>query len=108
MSPQVKKSVLARRYLPENLLGREACKKLVRAINLGVPCFQTECYVRAFVSHRFVSCQPQRFICILEESFRTSARHFSISLLWPHPESHPSPCFFPPVLNNWSKAPSSF
>jgi len=42
MSPQVKKPVPAWRYFPQNLLGREACKKLVRAINLGVPCFQPE------------------------------------------------------------------
>src|SRR6266576_1314967 len=90
MSPQVKKPVPARRYFPENLLGREACKKLVRALNLSVPCFQPESYVRAFVSHQFVSCQPVRFICILEKSFRTWARHFSIALLWPHPESHPN------------------
>src|ERR1700675_1337398 len=90
MSPQVKKPVLARRYLPHNLLGREASKKLVRAINLGVPCFQPESYVRAFVSHESVSCQPLRFICISEKSFRTWARHFSIALLWPHPESRPN------------------
>src|SRR5260370_8297725 len=68
MSPQVKKPVPAWRYFPQNLLGREACKKLVRAINLGVPCFQPESYVRAFVSDGFVSYQLLRLICILEKS----------------------------------------
>src|SRR5258708_2832197 len=87
MSPQVKKPVPSRRYFPQNLLGREASKKFVRAINLGVPCFQPESDVRAFVSHGFVSCQQFRFICILEKSFRTWARHFSIALRWPQPES---------------------
>src|ERR1700722_16728158 len=80
MSPQVKKPVPARRYLPQNLLGRQASKKLVCAINLGVPCFQPESYVRAFVSHRFVSCQPLRFICISEKSFRAWAQRFSIAV----------------------------
>src|SRR6266481_5331147 len=68
MSPQVKKPVPSRRYFPQNLLGREASKKLVRAINLGVPCFQPESYVRAFVSHGFVSYQLLRLICILKKS----------------------------------------
>src|SRR5580693_3023275 len=86
MSPQVKKPVPARRYLPQNLLGGEVPKKLVRAINLGVPCFQPESDVRAFVSHWCVSCQPLRFICILQKSVRTLARDFSIALLWIHPE----------------------
>jgi hypothetical protein len=38
-----------------------------------------------------------RFICVLEESFRTWACHFSIALLWPHPElaGH---CLSPSVL----------
>src|SRR5579862_291530 len=90
MPPQVKKPVLARGYFPQNLLGREAFKKLVRAINLGVPCFQPDSYVRAFVSHPSVSSQPLRFICVSEKSFRTWAHHFSIGLLWPHPESRPN------------------
>src|SRR5580704_5862600 len=90
MSPQVKKPVPARRYFPKNLLGRGASKKLVRAINLGVPCFQPESYVRAFASHESVSFQPLRFILVLEKSLRTWARHFSIALLWLHPESHPN------------------
>src|SRR4029077_15923354 len=90
MSPQVKKPVPARRYFPQNLHGREASKKLVSAINLGVPRFQPEIYVRAFVSHASVSSQPLRYMCIVEKSFRTWARHFSIALLWPHPESHPN------------------
>src|SRR6266849_518713 len=68
MSPQVKKPVPAWRYFPQNLLGREACKKLVRALNLGVPCFQPESYARAFVSHGFVSYQLLRLICILDKS----------------------------------------
>src|SRR6266478_2132073 len=59
--PQVEKPVSARRYFPQNLLGREASKELVRAINLGVPCFEPESDVRAFVSHGCVSCQPLRF-----------------------------------------------
>ena len=40
MAPQVKQPVSARRYFPQNLLGREASKKLVRPIDLGLPCFQ--------------------------------------------------------------------
>src|SRR5258708_19348292 len=90
MSPQVKKPVPARSYFPQNLLGREASKELVRAINLGVPCFQPESEVRALGSHESVSCQPLRFICALEKSVRTWACHFSIALRWPHPESHPN------------------
>src|SRR5882762_7647817 len=90
MSPQVKKPVPSRRYFPQNLLGREASKELVRAINLGVPCFQPESDVRTFISHGCVSCQPVRFICVLEKSFRTWARDFSIALRWLHPESHPN------------------
>jgi hypothetical protein len=81
MPPQVKKAVPARRYFPENLVGREASKKLVRAINLGVPSFQPESYVRDFASHQFISCKPLRFIRALDDSFRTWARHFSIALL---------------------------
>ena len=48
MSPQVKKPVSARCYLPQKLLGGEASKKLVRAVNLGVPCFYSESYQRTF------------------------------------------------------------
>ena len=57
MSPQVKKPVPARRYFPQNVLGREASKKLVRPLDLGLPYFQPESYLRAFVSHGSISCQ---------------------------------------------------
>src|SRR6266478_8104 len=79
MSPQVKQSVSSRRYFPLDLLGREASKKLVRPLDLRRPYFQPESYVRAFVSHRSVSCEIP-FICALEKSVRTWARHFSIAL----------------------------
>src|SRR6202047_1544451 len=81
MSPQVKQSVSARRYFPQDLLGREASKKLVRPIDLGLPYFQPESYTRAFVSHASISCQPLPLICALGKSFRTWERHFSIALL---------------------------
>src|SRR5260221_10891029 len=79
MSPQVKEPVSARRYFVLDLLGREASKQLVCPIDLGLPYFQPESYVRSFVSHGSVSCEIP-FICALEKSFRTWARHFSIAL----------------------------
>src|SRR5467141_2703713 len=36
MSPQVKQPVSARRYLPQDLVGREDSKKLVRPLDLGL------------------------------------------------------------------------
>src|SRR6267154_1907966 len=57
MSPQVKHSIPARCYFPKNLLGREASKKLVRPIDLGLPCFQPESYARRVVCHASISCR---------------------------------------------------
>src|SRR5467141_4152591 len=57
MSPQVKQSVPARCYFPQDLLGRERSKKLVRPIDLGLPCFQPESCERRVVSHASISCQ---------------------------------------------------
>src|SRR6266478_168351 len=70
MSPQVKQSVSARRYFPQDLLGREASKKLVRPLDLGLPYFQPESYIRAFVSHGSTSCQPLPLICAESSHFR--------------------------------------
>src|SRR5467141_1771751 len=58
MSPQVKQSVPARCYFPQDLLGRKASKQLVRPIDLGLPHFQPESYARGVVSHASISCQP--------------------------------------------------
>src|SRR5258705_13296844 len=58
MSPQVKHSIPARSNFPKVLLGREASKKLVRPIDLGLPCFQPESCERRVVSHASISCQP--------------------------------------------------
>src|SRR6266481_5954879 len=57
MSPQVKHSIPARRNFPKDLLGRERSKKLVRPIDLGLPCFQPESCERRVVSHASISCQ---------------------------------------------------
>src|SRR5467141_701545 len=70
MSPQVKHPVPARCYFPQDLLGREGSKKLVRPIDLGLPYFQPESYTRAFVSHGSISCQPLPLICALSSHFR--------------------------------------
>src|SRR6266850_4447843 len=58
MSPQVKHSIPAGCYFPQDLLGREASKQLVRPIDLGLPYFQPESYARGVVSHASISCQP--------------------------------------------------
>src|SRR5882672_4590700 len=58
MSPQVKNPVPARRYFPQDLLGRETSKKLIRPIDLGLPCFQRESDARGVVSHDSISCPP--------------------------------------------------
>src|SRR5467141_3941408 len=60
MSPEVKHSIPARCYFPQDLLGREASKQLVRPIDLGLPYFQPESYARGVVSHASISCQPMR------------------------------------------------
>src|ERR1700686_2160276 len=57
MSPQVEQPVSARRYLLQNLLGREGSKKLIRPIDLSFPCFQPESCIRGFVSHGCFSFQ---------------------------------------------------
>src|ERR1700719_955721 len=56
--PQVKNPVPARRYFPQDLLRGETSKKLVRPIDLRLPCLQPEGYERAVVSHASISCQP--------------------------------------------------
>src|SRR6202140_1512607 len=61
MSPQVEQPVSARRYLLQNLLGREGSKKLIRPIDLGFPCFQPESCIRGFVSHGSFSFQRLPF-----------------------------------------------
>src|SRR5258706_4256067 len=55
MSPQVKQPVSARRYFPQDLLGRESSKKLVRPVELCLPYLQPESHIRAFVCHSFIS-----------------------------------------------------
>src|SRR5438128_11064083 len=55
MSPQVKQPVSTRRYFPQDLLGREASKKLVRPVELCLPYLQPESHIRAFVCHSFIS-----------------------------------------------------
>src|SRR5260370_14360740 len=55
MSPQVKQPVSARHYFPQDLLGREASKKLVRPLDLRLPHLQRESHIRAFVCHSSVS-----------------------------------------------------
>src|SRR5260370_39183182 len=106
MSPQVKQSVSARRYFPLDLLGREGSKKLVRPIDLGLPYFQPDSYISAFVCHVSISCQPFPLICTLGKSFRTWERHFSIALLWPHPESHPNArrVIHPRCVRRWQRS----
>src|SRR6267378_6826019 len=86
MPPQIKQPVPARRYFPQDLLGREASKKLVRQRNLRFPHLQPESHIRAFVCHSSVSFRLLPLICTLKKSFRTWELHFSIALLWPHPE----------------------
>src|SRR5258705_9858203 len=58
MSPQVKQSVPAGCYFPQDLLGGEASNQLVRPIDLGLPSFQPERYARGVVSHASISCPP--------------------------------------------------
>src|SRR6267143_4826218 len=55
MSPQVKQPVPARGYFPQDLLGREASKKLVRPLDLRLPHLQRESHIRSFVCHSSVS-----------------------------------------------------
>src|SRR6266436_2895238 len=55
MSPQVKQPVSARRYFPQDLLGRESSKKLVRPVELCLPYLQPESHIRAFVRHGSVT-----------------------------------------------------
>src|SRR5207247_11240006 len=55
MSPQVKQPVSARRYFQQDLLGREASKKLVLPLDLRLPHPQRESHIRAFVCHSYVS-----------------------------------------------------
>src|SRR5467141_1829483 len=55
MPPQVKQHVSARRYFPQDLLGRESSKKLVRPVELRLPYLQPESHIRAFVCHSSVS-----------------------------------------------------
>src|SRR5260370_106483 len=55
MSPQVKQPVSARRYFPQDLLGRESYKKLVRPVELCLPYLQPESHIRVFVCHSFIS-----------------------------------------------------
>src|SRR6267143_1206396 len=55
MSPQIKQPVPARRYFPQDLLGREASKNLVRPLELCLPYLQPESHIRAFVCHSSVS-----------------------------------------------------
>src|ERR1700688_5214941 len=49
MSPHVKQPVPARRYFPQDLLGPEPSKSLVRPLHCALPYFQPESYVRALV-----------------------------------------------------------
>src|SRR6266436_914358 len=65
MSPQVKKTVFARRYFPQDLLGRESSKKLVRPVELCLPYLQPESHIRAFVCHSFIS-STLRQVCRVE------------------------------------------
>src|ERR1700730_8987435 len=69
--PQIKEPVPARRYFPQDLLGREVSKKLVCPLDLRLPYFQPESYVRALVFHGSISLRPLPLICDLEKSFRT-------------------------------------
>src|SRR6202140_752358 len=69
--PQIKQPVPARRYFPQDLLGREASKKLVCPLDLRLPYFQPETYVRALVFHGSISLRLLPLICDLEKSFRT-------------------------------------
>jgi len=55
MSPQVKQPVSTRRYFPQDHLGRESSKKLVRPVELCLPYLQPESHIRAFVCHSFIS-----------------------------------------------------
>src|ERR1700730_8731766 len=88
--PQIKQPVPARRYFPQDLLGREASKKLVCPFDLPLPYLQAESYVCAFVSHGFISLRPLSLICTLGKSFRTWEYHSSIALLWLRLVSRPN------------------
>src|SRR5882762_6740709 len=55
MTPQIKQPVSARRNFPQDLLGRESSKKLVRPVELCLPHLQSEGYIRSFVCHSFIS-----------------------------------------------------
>src|ERR1700681_2785296 len=63
MAPQIKQPVSARRYFPQDLLGRQASKKLVRPFGLRLPHLHPEGYIRSFVFHNFISFRPRILGC---------------------------------------------
>src|SRR5258708_223402 len=77
MSPQVKQPVLARRYFPQDLLGRESSKKLVRPVELRLPYLQPESHIRAFVCHGFISLNNSRFAALKLKSAEVRGPPFS-------------------------------
>ncbi len=64
-----------------NVLGREASKKLVRSVDLSLPYFQSESYIRAVVSPGSISYQPlashRALSQLLDSPRKTPARKFT-------------------------------
>src|SRR6516162_6078960 len=79
MSPQVKQPVSARRYFPQDLLGRESSKKFVRPVELSLPYLQPESHIRAFVCHSFLSLNNSRFAALKLKSSEVSGPPFCSS-----------------------------
>src|SRR6267142_1003759 len=88
MSPQIKQPIPARRYFPQDPLGREVSKKLVGPLDLRLPHLQPKSYIRAFISH---GCISFRLLSMFWEVSPNTERHSSIcSLIIVHRSSEPT------------------